>query len=346
MITELTITRPDDWHLHLRDHELMSNVVQDSAAVFSRALIMPNLNDPVITTKKASAYRDRILDALPQASDFQPLMTLFLTPETTVQEIHQAWESGFIMAVKLYPAGATTHSTAGVRNIDQCRPIFEVMQKIGMPLSLHGEVADEDVDIFDREKVFIDSALTKLLDRFPGLRIIFEHLTTRQAVDFVKEASPNLAATITAHHLVLNRNNLLVGGISPHYYCLPVVKRESDRQALLRAATSGNPKFFLGTDSAPHFQSSKESACGAAGIFSAPLALPLYAEAFESMGRLDKLEGFTSFFGADFYRLERNTQTITLLRREWKVAENIKVGDQYLVPLKAGQNITWQIQTP
>ncbi len=343
MVESITLIKPDDWHLHLRDHQLMSFVVKDSARSFARAIIMPNLKTPVATTEQAVAYRTRILEALPRNSGFQPLMTLYLTPTTPPDEIYRAQESGVVYAVKLFPAGATTHSSAGIRTIDQCSRTLATMQKEGMPLLVHGEVTDEDVDIFDREKIFIDTFLTVLIKRFPELKIVLEHVTTEEAVDFVRESGPNLAATITVHHLLLNRNDLLVGGIKPHHYCLPIVKSEKHRRAIVEAATSGDPKFFLGTDSAPHPQIDKESSSGRAGIYTARYAISMYAEIFDSVGRIDKLEGFASIFGADFYNMERNIQTITLIKSAFSIPEKLDIGNQKLIPLKAGATVSWQL---
>ena len=344
MNEKLTITQPDDWHLHLRDGASMAAVVQDTARSFGRALVMPNLVEPVRTVADAAAYRDRIIKALPAGSSFQPLMTLYLTSATQPAEIESALASGFIQAIKLYPAGATTHSDAGVRSWREVIPVLEKMQKVGMPLSVHGEVTDPAVDIFDREKVFVETVLTELVETFPELRIILEHLSTKEAVDFIEAGSEFTAASITAHHLLLNRNDLLTGGIKPHYYCLPIVKKEVDRQALLKAATSGNPKFFLGTDSAPHAQSDKEAAVGKAGIYSAASAMSFYADVFESMDRMDRLEGFASFFGADFYRIPRNRKQITLEKgNSQKTPELLEYHNQKLVPLKGGEIPAWQV---
>ena len=344
MTDKISITKPDDWHLHLRDHQGMSSVVKDSARYFKRALIMPNLATPIATVEQASAYKQRILDALPSGSTFEPLMTLYLTADTKPEEIIRAKESGFIFAIKLFPAGATTNSSAGIQTLDQCTTVFETMQKVGMPLSVHGEVTDEEIDIFDREKVFIERVLDLLIQRFPSMKIIMEHLTTREAVHYVEESSQNLAATITPHHLLLNRNDLLVGGIKPHYYCLPIVKGRKHQESIIKAATSGNPKFFLGTDSAPHPQAAKEAAQGSAGIYSAFLALPLYTEIFESVGKLEKLEGFTSHFGADFYSVKRNKQTITLIKSAFKIPEKLNFGEESLIPLKAGETVSWRLE--
>ncbi|MEP7072591.1 MAG: dihydroorotase, partial [Nitrosospira sp.] len=305
-MTTLTFTRPDDWHLHLRDGEQMRAVLADTARRFGRAIVMPNLKPPVMTTAMALAYRERILAALPQGMRFEPLMTLYLTDNTTPAEIIESRKSGAIQAVKYYPAGATTNSAAGVTDIARCYATLETMEQAGMPLLVHGEVTDPEVDVFDKEKIFLERVLIPITQRFPQLRIVFEHITTREAVEFVRDASSNIGATITAHHMLLNRNALFQGGIRPHHYCLPVLKREIHRRTLIEAATSGNPKFFLGTDSAPHSRSTKETACGCAGIYTAHAAIELYAEAFEQAGALDKLEAFASFHGADFYQLPRN----------------------------------------
>ncbi|HKB60282.1 MAG TPA: dihydroorotase [Gallionellaceae bacterium] len=339
----LTITRPDDWHLHLRDDALMASVLPDTARQFARAIIMPNLRPPVTTTAQAEAYRGRILAALPKGADFTPLMTLYLTDNTSASEIAKAKASGFIHAVKLYPAGATTNSDAGVTDIRKAYPALEEMQRLGLPLLVHGEVTDPAVDIFDREAVFIERVLQPLLEEMPDLRVVFEHITTRDAADFVRAAAENIAATITAHHLLYNRNAMLVGGIRPHYYCLPVLKRETHREALVQAATSGSPKFFLGTDSAPHAQHTKETACGCAGCYTAHAALELYAEAFEQADALNKLEGFASFYGADFYGLPRNTAKVSLQKSEWQVPDSLAFGEQRLVPLRAGEKLKWKL---
>lgn len=341
--TTLTITRPDDWHLHLRDDAALNRTVVDTARQFARAIIMPNLRPPVTTTQMATDYRQRILAVLPDNTDFQPLMTLYLTDNTVADEIKTAVNSGIVKAVKLYPAGATTNSDAGVTDLKNCYRTLETMQKLGMPLLIHGEVTDHDIDIFDREKRFIDDKLIPLLNDFPELKVVFEHITTADAANFVSEAGANLAATITPHHLLYNRNDLLVGGIRPHYFCLPVLKRNTHQQALLTASTSGNPKFFLGTDSAPHARHTKENSCGCAGIYSAHAAIELYAEAFEAMDALDKLEGFASFYGADFYGLPRNQSQITLHKQSWQVPETLPFADSELVPLRAGEAINWQI---
>lgn len=339
---QLTITRPDDWHLHLRDGALMQSVLPDSARQFARAIVMPNLRPPVTTTAQALEYRARILAALPAGADFQPLMTLYLTDNTGAEEIRNAKASGVVHAVKLYPAGATTNSDAGVTDLRKTYPALEAMQRCGMPLLVHGEVTDAAVDVFDREAVFIERVLQPLLRDLPQLRVVFEHITTRDAAQFVMAAPDNLAATITAHHLLYNRNAMLVGGIKPHCYCLPVLKRETHREALISAATSGNRKFFLGTDSAPHAQHTKENACGCAGIYTAHAAIELYAEAFEQAGALDNLEGFASFYGADFYRLPRNTGTLTLRKESWQAPASVGFGEHRLVPLRAGETLAWK----
>lgn len=339
----LTITRPDDWHLHLRDGEQLRAVLPYTVRQFARAIVMPNLKPPVVTTDDALAYRDRILAALPEGSCFEPLMTLYLTDNTPPGEIVRAKQSGAIHGVKLYPAGATTNSDAGVTDLAKCYATLEAMEKLDMPLLVHGEVTDTDVDVFDREKVFIDRVLAPLMQRFQGLRIVFEHITTRDAAQFVKQAPRQIAATITAHHLLLNRNAIFQGGIRPHHYCLPVLKREIHREALIEAATGGDAKFFLGTDSAPHAQAVKENACGCAGIFTAHAAIELYVTAFEQAGALDKLEAFASFHGADFYRLPRNRESITLRKESWTVPEYYKYTEDYLIPLYAGTALGWQL---
>jgi len=340
---EIKITRPDDWHLHLRDGSLMHSVLPDTARQFARAIVMPNLRPPVTTTEQAQAYRARILAALPMGSHFEPLMTLYLTDNTTAQEIRSAKQSGIVHAVKYYPAGATTNSDSGVTDIRKAYPALEEMQHCGMPLLMHGEVTDSAVDMFDREAVFIARVLQPLLHDLPDLRVVFEHISTIDAAQFVKNAPENVAATITAHHLLYNRNAMLSGGIHPHYYCLPVLKRETHREALLSAATSGSKKFFLGTDSAPHAQHTKESACGCAGIYTAHTAIELYAEVFEQAGALDKLEGFASFYGADFYRLPRNAQSVTLSKQEWQVPATVGFGEHQLVPLRASEMVKWKL---
>ncbi len=342
-MTQLTITRPDDWHLHLRDGDMLRDVLPHTAKQFARAIVMPNLQPPVTTTEQAIAYRDRILAVLPQGMRFEPLMTLYLTDNTSPAEITKAKQSGVVHGVKLYPAGATTNSDAGVSDLAKCDAVLEAMQKQGLPLLVHAEVTDPDIDVFDREAVFIERHMLPLARKFLALKIVFEHITTKNAVDFVTAAAANIAATVTAHHLLMNRNAMFAGGIRPHHYCLPVLKRESHRKALVAAATSGNPKFFLGTDSAPHSRSSKESACGCAGMYTAHAAIELYAEAFEAAGKLDKLEAFASFYGADFYGLPRNTDQITLAKQSWTVPETLKFGGEELVPLRAGQIVNWQL---
>ena len=339
----LTFTRPDDWHLHLRDGAQMRAVLPDSARRFARAIVMPNLRLPMVTTVMALAYRERILAALPQNMRFEPLMTLYLTDNTASTEIIEAKASGAIHGVKYYPAGATTNSDSGVTNIARCYAVLETMQQVGMPLLVHGEVTDSAVDVFDRERVFIERVLAPIIQRFPQLRVVFEHITTREAVEFVQGAAGNIAATITAHHLLLNRNALFQGGIRPHHYCLPLLKRESHRQALVEAAISGNPKFFLGTDSAPHSRPTKEIACGCAGIYSAHAAIELYAEAFEQAGALDKLEAFASFYGADFYRLPRNRDSITLVKQSWNIPSQLEFAGEVLIPLWAGESLAWRM---
>ncbi len=339
---ELTITRPDDWHLHLRDGAALQAVLPYTVRQFARAIVMPNLKPPVRSVADAAAYRDRILAALPEGQAFEPLLTLYLTDNTSPDEIFRAQESQFIKAVKYYPAGATTNSDSGVTDIRKCDRVFAAMQQVDMPLLLHGEVTDREVDTFDREKVFIERHLIPLKQRFSNLRVVLEHITTADAVQYVW-STDNMAATITPQHLLFNRNALFKGGLRPHFYCLPILKREEHRQALLRAATSGNPKFFLGTDSAPHTRTSKESSCGCAGCFSALHALELYAEAFASANALDKLEVFASFYGPDFYRLPRNTEQITLSKLTWRVPDEIPFPESGLVPLGAGQEMTWQM---
>lgn len=340
----LTLTRPDDWHLHLRDGAALAAVVPHTARQFARAIVMPNLKPPVVAVEQAGAYRERILAAVPQGLTFNPLMTLYLTDNTPPAEIDRARSSGFVHAVKYYPAGATTNSDSGVTAIDKCYPVLARMEAAGLPLLVHGEVTDAEVDIFDRERVFIERVLAPVVRRYPALRVVLEHITTAEAAQFVAEAGPNVAATITAHHLLMNRNAMLAGGMRPHYYCLPVLKREAHRQALVRAATSGNPKFFLGTDSAPHARHAKESACGCAGCYTALHALELYAEVFESAGALDKLEAFASFFGADFYRLPRNMERITLEKADWRIPDSLPFGDDVLVPLRAGETLHWKMR--
>ena len=345
MTDTLTLTRPDDWHIHFRDGAAMASVLPDTARVFARAIAMPNLKPPVVTVADAAAYRERLLAAVPPGVAFQPLMTLYLTDNTRVEEIARAQASGYVHAVKYYPAGATTNSDAGVTDLRRCEAVFAAMEATGLPLLVHGEVTDPAVDIFDREAVFIHRVLLPLLDRHPRLRVVFEHITTQQAVEFVRSANANIAATITAHHLLYNRNAMFKGGMRPHLYCLPVLKREPHRRALIEAATSGNAKFFLGTDSAPHAQGAKESSCGCAGIYTAHAAIELYAEAFEDAGALDRLEAFASFYGADFYGLPRNRDTITLRRQTWQVPPTLAMGNEFCVPLRAGESMRWQCVT-
>ena len=345
-IQSITLVRPDDWHLHLRDGAHLAAVVGHTAAQFARAIVMPNLKSPVTTVALARDYRERILASRPKAgvgAAFEPLMTLYLTDNTATAEIAAAKASGFVHALKYYPAGATTHSDAGVTKLERAFPALEAMEKHGLPLLLHGEVTTPGVDVFDRERVFVDSVFAEVRRQFPGLRVVFEHITTREAAQVVAEAPANVAATITAHHLLYNRNAIFQGGVRPHYYCLPVLKREVHRQALMAAATSGSPKFFLGTDSAPHPRYLKEHACGCAGCYTAHAALELYAEAFETAGALDKLEAFASFHGADFYRLPRNTGTVTLTRASWTVPAEFSFGGETLVPLRAGESLAWKL---
>jgi len=339
----LTLKRPDDWHLHLRDGAAMASVLADSARRFARAIVMPNLKPAVRTTEQALAYRERILAALPKGASFEPLMTLYLTDDTPADEISRAKLSGRVHGVKLYPAGATTHSDEGVTRLSRCFHTLERMQETGLALLVHGESTDPAIDVFDREQVFIEEVLGPLLERFPRLKVVLEHITTREAAQFVEVTGPNVAATITAHHLLMNRNALFLGGIRPHHYCLPVLKRESHREALVEAATSGNPKYFLGTDSAPHARDTKEAACGCAGMYTAHAAIELYAAAFEEAGALDKLEGFASVFGAQFYGLPPNRDTITLERGEWRIPERLAFGSEELVPLRAGETLSWKL---
>ncbi|MDC7716349.1 dihydroorotase [Vogesella sp. DC21W] len=339
---KLTITRPDDWHLHVRDGVALAAVLPDTCRQMGRAIIMPNLKPPVTTVEMAAAYRERILAARPAGSNFEPLMTLYLTETTTAEEVRKAKASGFVHGIKLYPAGATTNSDAGVRDVNNAMVALEAMAEVGMPLLVHGEVTDPAVDVFDREAVFIDTVFEPLRKRLPGLRVVFEHITTRQAAEYVASAGDNIAATITAHHLLMNRNALFTGGIRPHHYCLPVLKRETHREALLAAATSGSKKFFLGTDSAPHARHTKENACGCAGMYTANAAIELYAEAFDAAGALDKLEAFASFNGPDFYQLPRNTDTLSLVREAWQVPATLSYGNDELVPLRAGEYVQWR----
>lgn len=339
----LTIKRPDDWHLHLRDGDHLRAVLRDSVTRFGRAIVMPNLRPPVATTSLALAYRERILAAMPAGAHFEPLMTLYLTDRMQAAEIERARSSGFIHAVKYYPAGATTNSDSGATDLARLTPVFEAMVDHGMPLLVHGEVTDPAVDIFDRERVFIERVLEPLCARYPRLKIVLEHITTHEAVDFVIAAPPTVAATITAHHLLLNRNALFVGGVRPHHYCLPVVKRELHRRALVAAATGGNPKFFLGTDSAPHARHTKEASCGCAGIYTAHAAIELYAEVFDQASALDRLENFASCYGADFYGLPYNDGQITLQKSDMSVPEELAFGADTLVPFRAGERVGWRL---
>ncbi|MEP4146781.1 MAG: dihydroorotase [Halioglobus sp.] len=343
-MNELTITRPDDWHVHLRDGAALEQTCADMARYFGRVIVMPNLTPPVTSVAEALSYHDRIIAAMSNAPrQFEPLMVLYLTDQTDAAEIQLAAASDFVHAVKLYPAGATTNSDAGVAELDGLFPVLAAMEEADLPLLIHGEVTDHHIDIFDREKVFIDRHLAPIADRFPGLRIVFEHITTRDAVQFVREAGSNVAATITAHHLMFNRNDMLVGGIRPHYYCLPILKRNVHQNELMEAASSGNPKFFLGTDSAPHTRGAKETDCGCAGVYTGHAAIEFYAEVFDQLGALDKLEGFASHFGADFYRLPRNSDTVTLQRENWQVPAQLPLGEDTLTPLAAGESIAWKV---
>jgi dihydroorotase len=344
-LNDLTLTRPDDWHLHLRDGPALSAVLPHSARQFARAIVMPNLRPPVTTAEHAVAYRSRILAALPAGADFQPLMTLYLTDRLPPAEIRRAKAAG-VVALKLYPAGATTNSDAGVTDLRHTYPTLEAMQREGLPLLVHGEVTDPSVDLFDREAVFIDRQLVPLRQDFPELKVVFEHLTTREGVQYVQSADRFVGATITAHHLLFNRNALFTGGLRPHFYCLPILKGEEHRQALLQAVASGSPKFFLGTDSAPHAAVLKESAACAAGCYTGLHALELYAQAFESAGALDRLEAFASFHGADFYGLPRNTGTVTLVRQPWQVPEAVPFGEASLKPLCGGDTLAWRLRAP
>jgi dihydroorotase len=342
-LTTLTIRRPDDWHLHLRDGEALRAILPFTAARFARAIVMPNLKPPVTNTDQALAYRQRILDALPAGMKFEPLMTLYLTDHTLPSEVDRAKASGHVHGFKLYPAGATTNSDSGVTDLRRIEPVLGRMSELGMVLQVHGEVTDHDVDVFDREARFIEDVLAPTVERFSELRVVFEHITTRAASQFVRGARPGIAATITPQHLMLNRNALFTGGIRPHLYCLPVLKTEYDRQALLDMVASGNPRFFLGTDSAPHARDTKENACGCAGIFSSHAGIELYAEAFEAVGALPRLEGFASEFGADFYGLPRNEERVTLVKEAWDIPAHYPFGSGELVPLRAGERMTWRL---
>ncbi len=341
-MTTLTITRPDDWHVHLRDGDVLKDTVKDIGRYFGRAIIMPNLVPPVMNAQQASEYHDRIQAV--NTTNFKPLMVLYLTDNTTAEDIVEAKASGLVYAAKLYPAGATTNSASGVTDIKNIYPVLQAMQEADLPLLLHGEVTDNEIDIFDREKVYIDRILTPVVKDFPNLRIVLEHITTKDAVEFVEQASENVAATITAHHLLFNRNHMLVGGIRPHYFCLPILKRNVHQDALVKAATSGSSKFFLGTDSAPHTKSNKENACGCAGSYTAHAAIELYAEVFDQENALDKLEGFASFNGPDFYKLPRHNDTITLVKESWDVPATLPLGGDEVVPIRAGEQILWQVK--
>ena len=344
MTNSITIIRPDDWHLHLRDGAALKAVLPDTARQFARAIVMPNLRPPVTTAELARTYRTAILQALPQGASFEPLMTLYLTDNTSADEIKRAKVSGIVHGVKFYPAGATTNSDSGVTSLQACAAALGTMEEVGLPLLIHGEVTDGDIDVFDREKVFIERNMVTLLKNYPRLKIVFEHITTKDAADFVTSAPNNVAATITAHHLLMNRNDMFKGGIHPHHYCLPILKRETHRLALVAAATSGNPKFFLGTDSAPHAKGSKEAACGCAGMYTAHAAIEFYAEAFEAANALDKLEGFASFYGADFYGLPRNKEEVTLVKEAWTVPASLPYPSGELVPLRARQMVAWKLR--
>jgi dihydroorotase len=344
-MNQLTLKRPDDWHLHLRDGAAMASVLADTARCFGRAIVMPNLKPAVRTTQQALHYRERILAALPEGAAFEPLMTLYLTDDTPPEEIARAKLSGRVFGVKLYPAGATTNSAEGVTRLSRCFHTLEKMAQMGLPLLVHGESTDPQIDVFDREKAFLEETLSPLLERFPDLKVVLEHITTREAAQFVEVTGPNVAATITAHHLLMNRNALFMGGIRPHHYCLPVLKREEHREALVEAAISGSPKFFLGSDSAPHSRQAKEADCGCAGVYTAHAAIELYAIAFEEAGALDKLEGFAADFGARFYGLPPAGDTITLRREDWKVPHTLPFGAEQLVPLRAGETLPWKLST-
>ena len=342
-MNSITLIRPDDWHLHVRDGEVLNDIIPHTAARFGRAIIMPNLKPPITTTEQAVAYQQRIQAAVPSGIKFTPLMTLYLTDNMRASEIAAAKQSGIVHAVKYYPAGATTNSDAGVTDLKKTYAALESLQQHGMPLLIHGEVTTPEIDVFDREAVFIDSVLQPLLKDFPELKVVLEHITTAQAVDFIQSTSKNIAATITPQHLLFNRNDIFKGGIRPHYYCLPILKREQHREALVKAATSGNPKFFLGTDSAPHSQTAKQNACGCAGIYSAHAAIELYAEAFEKNNALDKLEGFASIYGADYYQLPLNSDKITLIKEPWQIPQHYQFGNNTLIPLKAGEMMQWKL---
>lgn len=344
-MNELRITRPDDWHVHLRDGPVLADTAPAMARYFGRAIVMPNLTPPITTTAQALAYRERIMAAQAQCPrQFEPLMVLYLTDNTDPREMATAKASNAVQGAKLYPAGATTNSAAGVTELRRIYPVLEAMQEAGLPLLVHGEATADDIDIFDREKAFLDRQLTAIVRDFPGLRVVLEHITTADAATFIREAPATVAATITAHHLLFNRNHMLVGGIRPHFYCLPILKRAEHQQALLQAATSGNPKFFLGTDSAPHARHRKETACGCAGTYTAHAAIELYASAFEGVGALDRLEAFASHFGADFYQLPRNQDTVRLIRQAWQVPPTLRLGEDHLTPAAAGETLQWQVE--
>lgn len=342
-MTTLTITRPDDWHVHLRDGDVLADTVRDISRYNGRGIIMPNTIPPTTTTQLAKEYRERIMSNNPRAG-FTPLMTMYLTDNTTPAEIRTAKQSGIVVAAKLYPAGATTNSDSGVTSVNNIYPALTAMQEEGILLLVHGEVTSHDVDIFDREKTFLAEVLAPIVNDFPNLKIVLEHASTEDAVKFVEQAGPNVAASITAHHLMFNRNDMLVGGIKPHFYCLPILKRNTHQKALVAAATSGNKKFFLGTDSAPHAKGRKETSCGCAGSYTAHAALELYAEVFEAAEKLENLEAFASFNGPDFYGLPRNTDTVTLVKEDWKVAESMPFGKETVVPIKAGEIVTWKVK--
>lgn len=344
MTDRITLTKPDDWHLHLRDGDHLRAVLPHTATRFQRAIIMPNLRPPVTDLTTATAYRERILAALPSGTEFEPLMTLYLTDNTRPQTIREAHASGWVRAVKLYPAGATTNSDSGVTDIGKCQAVLETLRELGMPLLIHGEVTDSDVDVFDRERVFLEVVLAPLVRRMPGLKIVLEHVTTAEAVEFVRSAPAHVAATITAHHLLINRNAIFQGGVRPHHYCLPIAKREKHRLALVSAATSGEARFFLGTDSAPHTRDTKEAECGCAGVYTAHAGIELYAEVFDAVGALDNLERFASFNGPDFYGMPRNSDGITLVRGDWAVPGEFPYGAGTLVPFRGGATVKWRLE--
>lgn len=343
MPSKITLIKPDDFHLHLRENQFMADLASDGARFFRRALIMPNLKNPIFTSQQAKEYGEQILSAIPKSLNFTPLMTLYLTPNTSPSDLLEGFKKGIVFGVKLYPAGATTNSSDGPTTLDSCFSVFETMEKNSIPLMIHGEAVGENVDIFDREKVFIQSILSPLIKRFPKLKITLEHITTKDAVQFVEDQGNNIAATITAHHLILNRNDLLAGNLRPHHYCMPILKREEHRQALVQAATGGNPKFFLGTDSAPHPKGAKESACGCAGIYTAHQAIPYYLELFESVGKIDRLENFSSRFGAEFHGLSLNKEKITLVKENNLIPEKLIFANQEVIPFRAGETLQWKL---